>query len=45
MGEQLKKMKAKVIHKYEYEKDWLISNYVPDVGEIVFYKPEITKDG
>lgn len=45
MGEQPKKMKAKVIHKYEYEKDWLLSNYVPDVGEVVFYKPEITETG
>lgn len=45
MGEHLKKMKAKVIHKYEYERDWLLSNYVPDIGEVVFYKPEITEAG
>ena len=37
MGEQIKKMKAKVIHKYETEANWELSNYVPDVGEIVFY--------
>lgn len=37
MGEQMKKMKAKIIHKYETEADWELSNYVPDVGEIVFY--------
>ena len=37
MGEQIKKMKAKVIHKYETEANWNLSNYVPDVGEIVFY--------
>ena len=45
MGEDFKKKKAKIIHKYEYEKDWLLSNYVPAVGEIVFYKPEITETG
>lgn len=44
MGEE-KRVKAKVVHKNEYEKDWLISNYVPDVGEVVFYKPEITETG
>ena len=37
MGEQLKKMKAKVIHKHETEANWNLSNYIPDVGEIVFY--------
>lgn len=44
MGEE-KRVKAKVVHKNEYEKDWLLSNYVPDVGEVVFYKPEIKEDG
>lgn len=37
MGEQIKKMKAKVIHKYETEANWNLSNYIPDVGETVFY--------
>jgi hypothetical protein len=37
MGGQIKKMRAKVIHKYETEANWNLSNYIPAVGEIVFY--------
>jgi hypothetical protein len=44
MGEQIKKMKAKVIHKYETEADWNLSNYIPDVGETVFYDVDETHD-
>jgi hypothetical protein len=44
MGE-LKKFKGKFIHKHEFEKDWLNSNYIPEVGEIVLYDPEVDIDG
>jgi hypothetical protein len=44
MGEQIKKMKAKVIHKYETEADWNLSSYIPDVGETVFYDIDETHD-
>lgn len=37
MGEQIKRLRAKVAHKYETEANWNLSNYIPDVGEIVFY--------
>ena len=44
MGET-KKIKAKVIHKHELEKDWLNSSYIPEVGEVVFYDPEVDANG
>lgn len=38
MEGQIKKFKAKVIHKCETEADWELSSYIPDEGEIVTYK-------
>lgn len=41
MGEtKEKKLKAKVLHKHETAADWELSNYIPDVGELVFYEPD-----
>lgn len=40
MEEKQKKLKAKVINKHETEADWLLSQYVPDIGEVVFYDPD-----
>ena len=41
MGEtKEKKLKAKVVHKHETSANWELSNYIPDVGEIVFYDPD-----
>lgn len=45
MGEmKQKKLKAKVVHKHETESNWLLSDYVPDIGEVVFYDPDETHD-
>lgn len=35
-----KRSKGKVIHKHETEANWLLSQYVPDIGEVVFYDPD-----
>lgn len=40
MGEELKKLKAKVIHKHETAANWELSSYIPDIGEVVFYDPD-----
>lgn len=41
MGEtKEKRLKAKVVHKHETAANWELSNYIPDVGEIVFYDPD-----
>jgi hypothetical protein len=46
MGEVInKKVKAKVVHKYELEKDWNNSSYIPQIGEVVFYAPETNEHG
>jgi hypothetical protein len=44
MGEG-KRVRAKQVGKHELEKDWELSNYIPEVGEAVYYDPEIDEDG
>ena len=44
MGEQIKRLRAKVTDKHETEANWNLSNYVPDVGETVFYDVDETHD-
>lgn len=39
MGEEIRR-KAKVVHKHEIAANWALSNYVPEIGEIVFYDPD-----
>ena len=39
MGEEIRR-KAKVVHKHETAANWALSNYVPEIGEIVFYDPD-----
>lgn len=36
----IKQVRAKVVHKHETAAGWELSQYIPDVGEIVFYDPE-----
>lgn len=35
-----KQVRVKVVHKHEMAKGWENSQYIPDVGEIVFYDPD-----
>jgi hypothetical protein len=37
MEEQLKKLKAQVIHRHKTEENWNSSSYIPVMGEVVFY--------
>ena len=38
--EEAKIINGKVAHKHELEKNWLLSSYVPEAGEIVVYDAE-----
>ena len=45
MGENKKRLPGKFVGKHELEKDWELSNYIPDIGEAVYYDPEIDEEG
>lgn len=42
MGEEnkTKQVRVKIVHKHETEEHWNVSNYIPEIGEVVFYDPD-----
>lgn len=40
MGQEVKKIKGKIVFKHETAADWEVSNYVPSEGEKILYDPD-----